>query len=38
LRNEGRDATLELLTHDGSKFDLNVGAVMVGHAHWQLVP
>ncbi|MGJ5043122.1 hypothetical protein [Bradyrhizobium sp. HKCCYLRH1062] len=36
--NDGRDAKLNLLTHDHSTFELNAGAVMAGHQHWRLVP
>jgi hypothetical protein len=38
VSNEGRDAKLKLLTHDGSTFGLNAGAVMAGHQKWQFVP
>ena len=37
VSNEGRDAKLKLLTHDGSTFELNVGAVMIGNHKWRLV-
>ncbi|HEX9589489.1 MAG TPA: hypothetical protein VGA15_17290 [Bradyrhizobium sp.] len=38
VSNDGRDAKLKLLTHDGSAFELNAGAVMAGHQKWRLVP
>ena len=38
ISNDGRDAKLKLLTPDYSTFELNVGALMVGHQNWRLVP
>ncbi len=37
VSNEGRDAKMKLLTDGGGTFELNAGAVMIGHQKWHLV-
>jgi hypothetical protein len=37
VSDEGRSATLRLLTHDGSTFQLNSGAVLAGLQYWRPV-
>jgi hypothetical protein len=38
VSDNGHKAKLKLLTHDGSTFPLNIGAIMTGDHKWRLVP